>query len=488
MQHDRFAGWGRKGFRQIVLSLILLVCGGRGLVAAPPNVVLIFADDLGYADLGSYGAKQWKTPNLDRLAREGVRFTDFHSSQPVCSASRASLLTGCYANRLGIHGALGPQATHGLAAAEMTLAEVLQTRGYATAMVGKWHLGHHPQFLPPRHGFDRYFGLPYSNDMWPHRPDMPKANYPKLPLIEGIQIVDDDVTAEDQARLTEQYTQRCLGFLREQTAERPFFLYYAQTFPHVPLFVGERFRGRSPAGIYGDCLEEIDDSVGQIMTVLEQKGFSANTLVIFTSDNGPWLNYGNHAGSAGLLREGKGTSYEGGHRVPCVARYPGVIPAGQVQSQTAMTIDLLPTIAAWAGADLPPRPIDGRDIRPLFQVEPGAKCPHPAFAHYYQTNELQAVRMGPWKLMLPHTSRTMRGQVPGKDGRPGRYVPESVELALYHLEQDLGETKNVITEHPEVLAKILEHVETFRAELGDSLTKRVGRGVRPPDRLPAKKP
>jgi len=463
-----------------LLSVIALLFACSALRAAPPNVVLIFADDLGYADLGCFGTTKWKTPNLDRLAAEGVKFTDFHSSQPVCSASRASLMTGCYANRLGIHGALGPLAKQGLAASETTIASMLKTKGYATAMVGKWHLGRPEQFLPTNRGFDSYLGLPYSNDMWPNRPDNTKANYPTLPLIDGLKILNKEVTAADQATLTEQYTKRAETFIAANQA-KPFFLYFAHTFPHVPLFVGDKFKGTSEGGLFGDVIQEIDASVGRLLKALDEAGVAKNTLVIFTSDNGPWLNYGNHAGSAGVLREGKGTSYEGGHRVPFVARYPGVIPTGTVQRETAMTIDLLPTIAGWCGAELPKLPIDGMDIAPLLTAKLNAKCPHEFFAHYYLTNELQAIRSGKWKLMLPHTSRTIKGQAPGADGKPGKYVPEKVTLALYDLDADLGETTDVQAKHPEIVAKLQGYTEAARVDLGDSLTKRVGRNFRKPD-------
>lgn len=463
-----------------LLAVVVLLVSCSTLRAAPPNVVLIFADDLGYADLGCFGATKWKTPHLDKLAADGVKFTDFHSSQPVCSASRASLLTGCYANRLGIHGALGPNAKQGLAASETTIASMLKAKGYATGMVGKWHLGRPEQFLPTNRGFDSYLGLPYSNDMWTQRPDLAKPNYPPLPLIDGAKVVNPNVTAADQATLTEQYTKRAEEFIAANKS-KPFFLYVAHTFPHVPLFVGEKFKGSSQGGLYGDVIQEIDASVGRILQALDSAGATKNTLVIFTSDNGPWLNYGNHAGSAGKLREGKGTVYEGGHRVPFVARYPGVIPAGATQKEPAMTIDLLPSIAGWCGADLPKLPIDGLDIRPLFRAERGAKSPHEFFAHYYQTNELQAIRSGAWKLMLPHTSRTMKDQAPGADGKPGRYAQEKVALALYDLDADVGETTDVLAKHPEIVERLQGYAERLREDLGDSLTKRVGKNVRKPD-------
>jgi arylsulfatase A-like enzyme len=442
-----------------------------------PNVVIIYADDLGYADLGCYGAKGWATPNLDRLAAEGVRFTDFHTAQPVCSASRTALLTGCYPNRLGIHGALGPNANHGIAAEETTLAEIFKSQGYATAAIGKWHLGHRPPFLPTRHGFDQYLGLPYSNDMWPHHPGAKPGTYPPLPLLDGETIVDADVTAATQATLTARYTERAVGFIKGSKG-KPFILYFAHTFPHVPLYVGEKFKGSSKQGLYGDVIQEIDWSVGEVLKAIKDAGVDKNTLVLFSSDNGPWLNYGNHAGSAGPLREGKGTVWEGGVRVPCVARWPGVIPAGSTQPEPAMTIDLLPTLAKLIGAELPKLKIDGKDIGPLLKGESGAKCPQQAYYHYYGTNELQAVRAGPWKLILPHTYRSMSGQEPGKDGKPGRYKQVKSGLELYNLSADVGETTDVAAKHPEVVTRLLAEAEAARNELGDALTGRTGSGVR----------
>lgn len=449
----------------------------------PPNVVLIFTDDQGYADVGCFGAKGFTTPNLDKLASQGVRFTDFHVSQPVCSASRTSLLTGCYANRLGLHGALGPNARHGIADTETTIAQVLKTKGYATGMAGKWHLGHHPRFLPTRHGFDSYFGLPYSNDMWPHHPERPKG-YPTLPLIENETVVNPDVKAEDQAKLTTQYTERAVKFIAANK-DKPFFLYVAHSMPHVPLFVSDKFKGKSQKGLYGDVIMEIDWSVGEILKALDEHKLADNTLVIFTCDNGPWLSYGNHGGSAGPLREGKGTVWEGGHREPFIARWPGKIPAGSVCREPAMTIDILPTVAKIVGAELPKLPIDGKDIGPLLRGEPGARCPHEAYFHYYAQNELQAVRSGKWKLMLPHTYRTMQGQAPGKDGTPGQYRQVKIaEPELYDLDADVGETRNVAAENPEVVKRLLGYAEKARDDMGDALTGRKGKGTREPGRLP----
>ena len=279
----------------------------------PPNVIVIYADDLGYADLGCFGAKKIKTPNLDRMAKQGVRFTSFYVSQAVCSASRAALMTGKYSNRAGILGALGPASKTGLAREHTTMAEMLKALGYATSIIGKWHLGHLPDYLPTRRGFDEYYGLPYSNDMWPKHPT---TKFPDLPLIAGEKTIELN---PDQTKLTTNYADKAVQFI-QKNKDQPFFLYLAHNMPHVPLFVSERFKGKSEAGTYGDVIMEIDWSVGQILDTLQRLGIDDNTLVIFTSDNGPWLSYGNHSGSAGILREGKGTAWEGGVRVPFIAR------------------------------------------------------------------------------------------------------------------------------------------------------------------------
>jgi arylsulfatase len=453
--------------------------------AERPNIVLVYADDLGYGDLGCYGATGYSTPNLDQLARQGRRFTSFHVAQPVCSASRTALLTGCYANRIGIHGALGPSAKHGIAASETTLAELLRQQGYATGMAGKWHLGHHPQFLPTRHGFDEYFGLPYSNDMWPFHPEAKAGTFPALPLFEGEQVVNPNVTADAQRQLTTQYTERAVQFI-ERNRDKPFFFYLAHSMPHVPLYVSDKYQGKSKAGVFGDVVEEIDWSMGQIMAALERHKLTDNTLVIFTSDNGPWLSYGDHAGNAGPLREGKGTCWEGGVREPCIMRWPARIPAGTVCDDFLMTIDLLPTLAALVGAPPPKLPIDGLDVGPIITGQPGAKNPHQAYWFYYEVNQLQAVASGDgrWKLQLPHTYRTLAGRSGGTAGIPARYEQRKIESPeLYDLKNDIGETTNVASQHPQVVEQLLAEAERARAELGDSLTSRQGAGTRQPDKL-----
>jgi arylsulfatase A len=437
----------------------------------PPNVVIVFADDLGYGDLGCYGAKGYTTPNLDRLAKEGVKFTDFYAAQAVCSASRAALLTGCYPNRVGILGALGPASKIGIHKDEKTIADILKARGYATAAFGKWHLGHHPQFLPTRHGFDEYFGLPYSNDMWPKHPT---AKFPDLPLTDGEKTIELN---PDQTRLTTSYTERAVKFI-EKSKDKPFFLYVAHNMPHVPLFVSDKFKGKSERGVFGDVLMEIDWSVGQILDTLKKHGLDERTLVVFTSDNGPWLSYGDHAGSAGPLREGKGTAWDGGVRVPAVMRWPGQIPSGTVCREPAMTIDLLPTVAKLAAAELPKHPIDGLDIGPLMRNQAGAKSPHEAL-YFYWDRHLQAIRSGSWKLHFPHPYRTMAGKPGGTGGQPAQYSQTKTELALYDLAADAGEQTDVAARHPEVVERLKKLADKAREDLGDSATNQASRGARP---------
>ena len=431
----------------------------------PPNVVLIFCDDLGYADVGCYGAKGYVTPNIDRLAAEGCRFTDFYVAQAVCSASRAALLTGRYPNRVSILGALGPNAKNGISAKETTLAEVFKSRGYATAVYGKWHLGDHDPYLPTDHGFDEYFGLPYSNDMWPRHPETPRA-YPPLPLMDGKKVVE---TNPDQRKLTTAYADRAVSFV-ERNKSRPFFLYLAHSMPHVPLHVSDRFAGKSGRGLFGDVIEEIDWSVGQVLGALNRNGLNENTLVIFTADNGPWLSYGDHAGSAGPLREGKGTTFEGGVREPAIFRWPGRVPAGAVCREPAMTIDILPTMAKLIGAELPAGLVlDGRDVWPLVSGAAGAASPHEAL-YFYWNRELQAVRSGRWKLHFTHDYRAQTDSTRGaRGGTPGQYRQERIELALFDLEADVGEARNVAAEHPDVVERLIKLADAARQDLGDSL-------------------
>lgn len=444
----------------------------------PVNFVLIYLDDMGYGDLTLTGATGFKTPNLDKMASEGIFFTHFYSPQAVCSASRAGLLTGCYPNRVGFSGALDHTAKYGINPEEETITEVLKKKNYATAAFGKWHLGHIPEFLPLQHGFDEYFGIPYSNDMWPNHPTN-KNYYPPLPLIEGEDVVG---TNPDQTQFTTLFTERTVDFIR-RNKENPFFVYLAHPMPHVPLFVSEKFAGKSEQGLYGDVMMELDWSVGQILKTLDELGLSENTLVIFTSDNGPWLNYGNHAGSSGGLREGKGTTFEGGQRVPCLMRWKGVIPEGLVCNKLTSGIDILPTLAEIAGADLPTRKIDGVSLLPLFRGEEGAN-PRETFLYYYRRNNLEAVRHGNWKLVFPHSGRTYAGFEPGNDGMPGRILENFAhEGGLYDLRRDPGEQYNMMEFYPEIVEQLNKIADAAREDLGDDLSGMPGKNRREPGRI-----
>jgi arylsulfatase A len=424
-----------------------------------PNFIIIFADDQGYQDVGCFGSPDIDTPSLDRMANEGVRFTDFYSAAPSCTPSRAALMTGCYPQRVSLPHVLGPKSKIGISTGEATIADVLKPQGYATACYGKWHLGDHPDFLPTRHGFDDYFGLPYSNDMWPKHPERPDK-YPPLPLIEGKKVIEEN---PDQTQLTTWYTERSVKFIKENK-DRPFFLYLPHSMPHVPLFVSDKFKGKSKRGLYGDVIMEIDWSVGQVLKTLKEEGIDENTFVFFSSDNGPWLSYGDHAGCALPLREGKGTTFDGGQREPCLVRWPGQIPAGSVCRETAVMFDILPTIARLAGAKLDRRrPIDGKDIWPLLSGQAGARTPHEAFYFYRGTN-LEAVRSGKWKLHLPHGYRSLPGE-PGHGGQPVKYVQKKTGLELYDLETDIAEKNNIAAEHPEVVKRLNALAKDFAKEI-----------------------
>ena len=442
-----------------------------------PNVVLILTDDQGYADAGVFGATDFKTPYLDQLASEGALLTHYYAPQAVCSASRAGILTGCYPNRIGIYNALGPNAGRGLHPDETTIADMLKERGYATAIFSKWHLGDAPELLPTNHGFDEYLGIPYSNDMWPYHPLQGRVfNFGPLPLIKNTQVID---TLTDQSQLTTMLTEQAVDFINRKKDD-PFFLYVAHPQPHVPLYVSEKFKGKSANGLYGDVIMELDWSVGQIIQALKDNGLEENTLVVYTSDNGPWLSYGNHAGSAGQLREGKGTAWEGGQREPFIVKYPPRIKGGSIIDVPIMGIDLLPTIANLTGASLPERAIDGKDVLPLLTQE-STDSPHEAYFFYYDINQLQGVRYGEYKLYFEHTYRTMAGQPQGKDGLPGDYTYITLdEIELYHLPTDPGERTNIAEKHPEVVAKIEALADEMRLKLGDALRDQTGSEVREP--------
>ena len=463
-----------------LLFLLISVTGKAQQKSSTPNIVLIFMDDMGYGDLSCYGALDINTPNIDQLASEGIRFTNFLSSQAVCSASRASIMTGCYANRVGISGALFPGSKVGLASNEMTMAELLKQKNYATAIYGKWHLGDAKQFLPLQQGFDEYLGIPYSNDMWPVNYDgtpadstSSKSKLPQLPLIKNNDKWLEIKTLEDQSTLTERYTTAAEAFIKKNK-NKPFFLYLPHSMPHVPINASPAFRGKSKQGLYGDVIQEIDASVGRILKTIKENGLDNNTLVIFTSDNGPWINYGNHAGSTGGLREGKGTSFEGGQRVPGIIRWKGTIQPNIVSNQLASTIDLFPTIAAITKASLPNKKIDGVSILPILQGDKNA-TPRKTFLYYYRKNSLEAVRIDNWKLVFAHPSRSYLNQLPGMNGYPGK-APEDVAmpLALYDLRRDPAENYDIKDMHPDIVKKLQALAEEARADLGDDIQKRTG--------------
>ena len=375
-------------------------------------------------------------------------------------------MTGCYPQRVGlpvVFGPAGPAWTKGrdkdgISDKEETVAELLKNAGYATACFGKWHLGHCPKFYPTRHGFDEYFGLPYSNDMWPPN----NKKWPDLPLIDQEEVIELN---PDQSQLTTKYTERTVKFI-EKNEKRPFFIYLPHSMPHVPLFVSDKFKGKSEHGIFGDVIMEIDWSVGQILSALKRMGIDENTFVMFTSDNGPWLVYGDHSGHAEPLREGKGTTFDGGQREPCIMRWPGKIPAGSVCPEVATTMDILPTFVKLAGAKRPKLKIDGHDIRPLLFGKPGAESPYEAF-YFYNGNGLQGVRCGKWKLHVPHTFRDVVEL--GNGGTGGVYdYNAKIELSLFDLENDIGEEKDVSAENPKVVKRLLKLIEKMRKELGDS--------------------
>lgn len=440
----------------------------RAAESRPPNFLIIFTDDLGYGDLGVQGAEDFRTPHVDRMAQEGVRFTSFYVAAGVCTPSRAALLTGCYPMRLGLgHRVLFPYSTTGLNPDEITLAEILRGRGYATGCIGKWHLGHHKKFLPTRQGFDYYLGVPYSNDMGGVNYKAQSFQAPPLPLLRGEELIEE---GPDQRYFTKRYTEDALHFLASYR-DRPFFLYLAHHMPHLPLAASEQFQGKSAHGLYGDVIEELDWSVGQILTRLQELGLDESTLVMFSSDNGPVIRQGRPGGSAGPLRGSKNSTWEGGQRVPCIMRWPGRIPRGRVCHELVTAMDILPSFARLAGASPPAdRIIDGKDIRPLILGEQGARSPHEAF-YYYHDERLQAVRSGRWKLHVY---------------RPEWETDEAARRGgplLYDLETDLGETRNVIAQHPEVAKRLEALAERAREDLGDAVTKRQGKNVRPVGRL-----
>lgn len=440
-----------------VVALCFLAVRGDAFAQPQPNVVIIFADDLGYGDLGVYGHPTIRTPNLDQMAAEGMKFTQFYVGASVCTPSRAALLTGRLPVRSGMasdnNRVLFPDSQLGLPEREITIAEGLKEAGYATAAIGKWHLGHREPFLPGRHGFDYYYGIPYSNDMdrvvggeWQDPFWDPKIEYWNVPLMRGDDVIERPARQET---ITRRYTEEAAGFIRAH-ADEPFFLYLAHSMPHVPLFRSPAFAGMSERGLYGDVIEEIDWSVGEILTVLREEGLHENTLVFFTSDNGPWLVFDTHGGSAGLLRDGKGTTWEGGMREPAIAWWPGTVPPGTVSSAVVTAMDLFPTVLGMAGVAIPSdRVLDGIDLADVLR---GRSNEAHEMVYYYRGTRLFAVRMGPWKAHFI-TQRAYVGDDPVEHATP----------LLYHLEIDPSEQFDVAAEHPDVLravqARVAEHLE-----------------------------
>lgn len=423
-----------------------------------PNILLINCDDLGYGDVGCYGSPTHKTPVLDKMAADGVRFTDFYMASPVCSPSRGAMMTGCYPSRIGFsmfngHHVLYPRDSVGLNSEEITVAKLLKQGGYATTLIGKWHCGDQREFLPTRHGFDSYYGLPYSNDMGiQNSVNSRKRNYPPLPLLRDETVIEEQ---PDQASITERYVEEAVRFMRENQ-DRPFFLYFAHMYVHVPLSVPKRFENRSEDGVYGAAVECIDWATGALLHELERLGLSDNTLVVFTSDNG---SYNEKGGSNAPLRGRKATTWEGGQRVPCIMRWPGRIAAGSTCRELATSMDFYPTFSALAGVDVPDdRIIDGKDIRDLMFDPEQAKTPHDAFFYSYQ-DYLEAVRSGDWKLHV-------------------RKRDEEIQ-ELYNLKDDVGETTNLYDQQPEIVKELEKKLDAWREDVGDAATGVKGKNIRP---------
>ena len=457
-------------------TLVLFWCAT--LLAGRPNIVLIMCDDMGWADLGCYGSKQNPTPNIDQLGKEGVRFTNFLATQAVCTSSRVALLTGCYPNRLGLGGtALGPNSKIGLSNDEQTLGTLLQKAGYHTGVVGKWHLGDAPKFLPPSHGFDESMITPYSNDMWPRgygRTDESRRKmYPELPRLVNGHLMGYTRDWVDMDALTSSQGLRAVRFIKDNAGKaQPFFLYLATSMPHTPLGASSEFKGKH-ATPYADTLADLDHAVGAVLRTLREKKVEQETIVIFTSDNGPWLNFGRHAGSAGPFREGKGTTFEGGVRVPFIVRWPGVVKAGSETDALAANIDVVPTLLAATEAPAPKNEIDGVSF--LSVLKSGQPASRDSFAYYYG-DRLEAVRKGKWKLHLPHAYRSYVDMIPAElDGYPAKTHQLQIGFSLYNLEKDPGEKEDLAAAQPEVVKEL--------QALADSERKRLDAGKRPVGRL-----
>jgi arylsulfatase A-like enzyme len=463
--------------RYILITIYLIIIMGCEKQSDLPNIIIIFTDDQGYGDVGCYGAEGFVTPNIDSMAKEGILFTDFYVSQAVCSASRASLMTGSYAERVGVQGALSPWNVTGLDPDRETIAKLLKRYGYTNAIFGKWHLGHKEKYLPLQNGFDEYAGLICSNDMWPVDYDgnpligEKRSYYPPMAFWRGNEPSEKIESLKDQGKLTTKITELAVDFI-SRNKNNPFFLYVPHPMPHQPIAVSEKFEGKSELGLYGDVIMEIDWSVGQILEALKINEIDENTLVIYASDNGPWLNYGEWGGSAGPLREGKGTMWEGGARVPCIMRWPKTINSGRINNKIAATIDIYPTIADIVGHKKFKNKIDGVSLMPILEELPEAEPRNELY--YYYGKELIAVRKGKWKLVFPHTYRSYENVEPGKDLHPGPYGRGKAGLELYDLANDIGERVDLAQTYPDVVMDLETLGEKARSILGDKLTDRIG--------------
>ena len=463
--------------RYILITIYLIIIMGCEKQSDLPNIIIIFTDDQGYGDVGCYGAEGFVTPNIDSMAKEGILFTDFYVSQAVCSASRASLMTGSYSERVGVQGALSPWNVTGLDPDRETIAKLLKRYGYTNAIFGKWHLGHKEKYLPLQNGFDEYAGLICSNDMWPVDYDgnpligEKRSYYPPMAFWRGNEPSEKIKSLKDQGKLTTKITELAVDFI-SRNKNNPFFLYVPHPMPHQPIAVSEKFEGKSELGLYGDVIMEIDWSVGQILEALKINEIDENTLVIYASDNGPWLNYGEWGGSAGPLREGKGTMWEGGARVPCIMRWPKTINSGRINNKIAATIDIYPTIADIVGHKKFKNKIDGVSLMPILEELPEAEPRNELY--YYYGKELIAVRKGKWKLVFPHTYRSYENVEPGKDLHPGPYGRGKAGLELYDLANDIGERVDLAQTYPDVVMDLEILGEKARSILGDKLTDRIG--------------
>lgn len=419
---------------------------------SPPNIVFIFADDLGYGDIGAFGATDIRTPNIDLIAERGAKFTQFYSASPVCTPSRAALLTGRLPVRMGIHHVFNQASYRGMPEEEVTIAELLRDNGYATGIFGKWHLGHQPTYLPLNQGFDEFAGIPYSNDMSP------------LPWMEGNDFVENSI---DQTELTGRITDAAIDFIERHKAE-PFFIYIPQPMPHVPLYRSEAFEGVSDRGLYGDVIEELDASVGEIIQALEDAGVADQTLFVFTSDNGPWLYMGETGGSSGPLRNGKGTTFEGGMRVPTVAMYPARIPPGEVYDAPATMLDWVPTIASLAGASIPSGiEIDGTDISLELTGNRASEPSDRPFA-FYSHGRLEALRMGDWKLKRPYSTEGHPLPAPLRMFLGGEIGLDAHDTLLFNLADDPGERKNLAKSNPDKVAELEALMVEFETRIGQT--------------------